>query len=115
MRCCSCFVLGCGLVLPTLAPAQSRNARTVEGRVLRAAATAPVPVTGQWVVLHRVGSDHSAPLDSVRTDRAGRYRIRYTLTGDPDALYFVSSRYSGIAYFSPPLRTPTVRGGDADV
>jgi hypothetical protein len=27
----------------------------------------------------------------------------------------VSARYGGIAYFSPPLRSDTVRGGDADV
>lgn len=75
----------------------------------------PLPVAAQWVVLHRVGSDQSAPLDSVRTDRAGRYRFRYALSGDPGALYFVSAKYDGIAYFSPPLRSPTVRGGDADV
>ncbi|HEY8175974.1 MAG TPA: hypothetical protein VIF32_09795, partial [Gemmatimonadaceae bacterium] len=35
--------------------------------------------------------------------------------GAEDALYFVSSRYDGIAYFSPPLRADTIRGGDADV
>lgn len=87
-----------------------------EGRVQRAADDGrPVPVSGQWVVMHRVGSDRSAPLDSTRTDRAGRYRIKYVRSGDPDALYFVSARFDGIAYFSAPLRTPTVRGGDADI
>jgi hypothetical protein len=74
-----------------------------------------MPVAGQWVVLHRVGSDRSAPLDSAKTDRGGRYRIRYARSGDPDALYFVSARYDGIAYFSAPLRAPIVRGGDADI
>lgn len=90
----------------------------VEGHVTRPSAEAggrPVPVARQWVVLHRVGSDHAAPLDSMRTDRSGRYRFRYSPSGDPDALYFVSARYGGIAYFSPPLRGATVRGGDADV
>lgn len=100
--------------------AESRAPRTesriAEGRVSRAADDGrPVPVAALWVVLHRVGSDRSAPLDSLRTDRAGRYRIRYSISGDPGALYFVSAKYDGIAYFSAPLRTPSVRGGDADI
>lgn len=76
----------------------------------------PVPVAGQWVVLHRVATAGGAPLDSMRTNSAGRYRIRYTAdVADADALYFVSARYAGIAYFTPPLRGPRVSGGDADV
>jgi hypothetical protein len=87
----------------------------VEGRVSRATQARPIPVAGQWVVLHRVGADRSAPLDSVRTDRAGTYRFRYQRTGDPNALYFVSARFAGIAYFSTPLRIARVSGGDADI
>ena len=76
----------------------------------------PVGVARQWVVLHRVGTSGGAPVDSVQTARDGRYRISYRAdASDPDALYFVSSRYAGIAYFSPPLRNPRVAGGDADV
>lgn len=98
------------------AAAQNAAERVAEGRVSRAVEQgAPPPVAGQWVVMHRVGSDRSAPLDSVRTDRNGRYRIRYRISGDPDALYFLSARYDGIAYFSPPLRLPRVAGGDADI
>lgn len=74
-----------------------------------------MPVAGQWVVLHRVGSDRAAPLDSVRSGPDGRFRFRYAPSGAEDALYFVSSRHQGIAYFSPPLRTIVVRGGDADI
>ena len=74
-----------------------------------------MPVAGQWVVLHRVGSDRAGPLDSVRSAANGRFRLRYARSGAEDALYFVSARYHGIAYFSPPLRADTVRGGDADV
>lgn len=103
------FVLALALQDPLPIPA------TVEGRVTRATAERPIPVSGQWVVLHRVGSDRSAPLDSVRTDRAGIYRFRYERTGDPNALYFVSARFSGIAYFSTPMRTPRVRGGEGDI
>ncbi len=75
----------------------------------------PRPVAGQWIVLHRVGSDRAAPIDSVRSAADGRFRFRYTPFGDPDALYFISAHYGGIAYFSPPLRADTVRGDDADV
>ena len=94
----------------------AQGARIAEGRVRRPGAKGePEPVAGQWVILHRVGSDKAAPLDSARSDRTGRFRIRYTPFGASDAIYFVSSRYNGIAYFSPPLRADTVRGGDADV
>lgn len=74
-----------------------------------------MPVAGQWVVLHRVGADRAAPLDSVRSGADGGYRFRYALSGRPDALYFVSSTYRGIAYFSAPLRAAVERGGDADL
>lgn len=101
------------LALPAAAAAQARLA---EGQVLRAVdGSAPAPVAGQWVVLHRVGSDAAGPVDSARTGANGRFRFRYAATGSPDALYFMSAHYAGIAYFSPPLRSATVRGGDADV
>ncbi|MGH7679440.1 MAG: hypothetical protein ACRENU_13295 [Gemmatimonadaceae bacterium] len=106
----------CSVAQLSVAPSASAQDRIAEGRVNSAAADGrPIPVPRQWVVLHRVGNDRSAPLDSTRTDANGRYRIRYRLFGDPEAIYFVSARYAGIAYFSPPLRVPVVRGGDADV
>src|SRR5688572_27594903 len=81
-------------------------ARIAEGQVLRAVEGGDaVAVTGQWVVLHRVGADRAGPLDSARTGAGGRFRFRYAATGAPDALYFVSATYGGIAYFSPPLRS----------
>jgi hypothetical protein len=87
-----------------------------EGRVSRPAEGGrPTPVRGQWVVLHRVGSDRAAPLDSVRSRADGSFRFRYRPFGARDALYFVSATYNGIAYFSPPLRSDSVSGGDADV
>jgi hypothetical protein len=49
----------------------------------------------------------------MRTRADGRYDFRYRLTGRPDAVYFVSAQYAGIAYFGPLLRTPHVRGDDA--
>jgi hypothetical protein len=104
-----------GFVAVSAAPVQAQ-ARLAEGRLLRATESGrPVPVAGEWIVLHRVGTDRAAPLDSMRSGRDGRFRFRYAMTGDPQALYFVSARYEGIAYFSPPLRADTVRGDDADI
>lgn len=113
------------LARPQPVPAQSAPTRpapprvfVAEGRVTRPAGgqgSAPVAVPGVWVVLHRVGSDRAAPLDSVRTGAGGRFRFAYQPSGSRDALYFLSSRYAGIAYFSPPLRDARVRGGDADI
>lgn len=83
--------------------------------MLRPGESRPAPVAGQWVILHRVGTDRAGPLDSVRSDAAGRFRFRFRRSGSPDALYFVSSTYRGIAYFSSPLRAAVTRGGDADL
>ena len=88
----------------------------MEGRILRPDSSGePRPLAGQWVVLHRVGSDRAGPLDSVRSGATGAFRFRYRTSGSPEALYFVSSMYRGIAYFSPPLRSAVVRGGDGDI
>jgi len=98
--------------------AQQSAERIAEGRVTRPSPGPegrPVPVVGQWVVLHRVGSDRAGPLDSVKSGPNGHFRLRYSASGSEDALYFVSSRFRGIAYFSPPLRAAVVRGGDADI
>lgn len=85
--------------------------RTVSGRVVRPGPDGLLPVPRSWVTLHRVAPDSSGPLDSVRTDAAGRYVARYRPTAD-DAVYFASSMYGGIAYFTPPL-PPADAGGDA--
>lgn len=103
-----------GLWTAGAAPAQTGDS-IAEGRVRRPGDQRPEPVAGQWVVLHRVGTDRAGPLDSIRSDAAGRFRFRYRRSGSPDALYFVSSTYRGIAYFSSPLRTAVARGGDADL
>jgi hypothetical protein len=51
----------------------------------------------------------------VRTDARGGYRFAYRRWGDPTALYFTAAVYRGIAYFSAPLRQPTVKGDDAEI
>jgi len=73
------------------------------------------PVSGAWVVLHRVGPDRAGPLDSVRSDSRGRYSFSYVRTGSEDAIYFVSASHDGIAYFTPPLAEGKVSGDDGDI
>ncbi len=99
---------------PEAAPADTAR-RLVEGRVLRATTAEPRPVSGIWVVLHRVGSDTAGPVDSARSRADGSYRIGYQLSGAGTAIYFVSADYAGIAYFSAPLREPVVRGEAAEL
>ena len=71
------------------------------------------PIANQWVILHRVGHDRAGPLDSVRTTPAGAFNFQYRVSGDSDAVYFVSTSYDGVAYYTAPLRAPIVRGDDA--
>jgi hypothetical protein len=73
------------------------------------------PVSGAWVVLHRVGPDRAGPLDSVQSDARGHYVFNYTRTGSSDAVYFVSAFYDGIAYFTPPLAEGKVSGDDGEI
>lgn len=70
------------------------------------------PVSGAWVVLHRVGPDRAGPLDSLRSDARGRYRFEYVRSGSEDAVYFVSAMHGGVAYLTPPLMEPKI-GGEA--
>lgn len=74
-----------------------------------------VPVSGAWVVLHRVGPDQAGPLDSLRSDASGRYTFRYLRSGSDDAVYFVSAMHGGIAYFTPPLTERRTGGRAAEI
>ena len=87
----------------------------VEGRVVRPSERGEVPVPDVMVTIHRVASDSAGPIDSIRTDAAGRYAFHFRRWGNADALYFAASVYRGIAYFSAPLRGGAVRGDDAEI
>jgi hypothetical protein len=91
------------------------TARSVDGRIVRGTRKGQVPLVNQWVVLHRVGPDKAGPLDSVRTAAGGAYHIRYHTSGDTSALYFASTSYGGVAYFTSPLRAAAVKGDDATI
>jgi hypothetical protein len=73
------------------------------------------PVSGAWVVLHRVGPDRAGPLDSIQSDSRGRYSFNYQRTGSEDAVYFVSASHDGIAYFTPPLPEGRISGDDGEI
>ena len=88
-------------------PALAQGLRAA-GRVLRAGETDSVPLTGTWVVLHEVTMQGGGPVDSVRTDPAGRYRLGVARS-DSAALYMVSATYQGVTYFSDALHARQVR------
>lgn len=88
------------------AAAQQRgrpSAALATGDVRHVTPTDSLPVRNALVVLHRVFADgQGGAVDSAVTDRQGRFRIPFR--PDTMALFLVSTRYSGIEYFSPPIR-----------
>ena len=92
---------------------------TVAGQVQKGKRAGPLPVPNQWVVVHRIASDstgkvNGGPLDSARTDNAGRFRIRYPHFGE-QATYIAITTYEGVSYISSPFNRPTVTGDDAAI
>jgi hypothetical protein len=71
------------------------------------------PLAGTWVVLHQISMMGAGPLDSMRTDAAGRWRLPVPKV-DTSAVYVVSAFRDGVAYFSPPLRIEPGRAASAD-
>ena len=71
--------------------------------MLRARAADSVPLPGVRVVLHRVGRAEQGPVDSTLADARGRFLFRFT--ADTTAIYLLSARHDGIAYFASPVHT----------
>ena len=94
------------MLLVGLPTALYSQAVSVSGRVLRGGRDT-VPVANTWVVLHRQTREGAGPVDSVRSDSRGRYRM---MLRNPDSTsgYVLSVWYDSIAYFSLPL-TVTAR------
>lgn len=76
---------------------------TIAGTVTHGGGPTRQPLAGRWAVLHQITAQGGAPLDSTRTDAAGRYRFRLP-TVDTAAVYLVSTDWHGIGYFSAPAR-----------
>ncbi len=90
-------------------------AAVVAGRVVTPGTDREIGIPGVMVTVHRVGPDSAGALDSVRTDAAGRYTIRYRRFGSDEAVYFAAALHHGIAYFSAPLRGARANGDDAEI
>jgi hypothetical protein len=105
----------CSLAVLLLQGAILPDTQHVSGRVLRPGDRTMIPVSGAWVVLHRVGPDRAGPLDSLRSDANGRYTFRYLRSGSDDAVYFVSAMHGGIAYFTPPLTERRIGGRAGEI
>ncbi len=73
----------------------------MSGRVLRGGRDT-IPLASAWVVLHKVTRETGGPVDSVRTDPRGRYRIELR-NPDSAGVYVVSAWFDSLAYFSLPL------------
>ena len=78
----------------------SAQGATVTGRVVLGSPGRPV--AGRFVVLHRITMGDGGPVDSVRTDASGRWRMRVAEV-DSTAVYVVSAEHDSLAYFSLPL------------
>lgn len=73
----------------------------------------PSPLAGTWVVLHQITMAGGGPLDSMRTQAGGRWRLRVPRV-DTMAVYVASAFRDGVAYFSRPLRIEPGRSTSAD-
>jgi hypothetical protein len=85
------------------------------GRVVTPGSDREIGLPGIMVTVHRVGPDSAGPLDSARTDAAGRYSIRYRRFGSEEAVYFAAALHHGIAYFSSPLRGARANADDGEI
>jgi hypothetical protein len=83
--------------LPTAGTLRAQSA-VAAGRVLLVRDGDSLSLPDAKVVLHRVGRERQGPIDSTRTDRAGRFQLRYR--SDTTAVFLLSSSYAGIQYFS---------------
>ena len=103
----------CALLAPAAAPqaprstpaaaAQARGPLVLAGRAIRVTLGGDsVPFAGAFLVGHHVGAQGPGPVDSVRSDAAGRFRI-VVPRPDTGGVYVVSTRYRDIGYFGEPV------------
>jgi len=95
------------LLAALAAPLAAQRQAIASGTVLRTGAQDTLPLAGAKVVLHRIGRDTQAPLDSTRTDARGRFRFRYA--ADTSAIFLLSTNHADIEYFSDPVRASAER------
>ncbi len=88
------------LSVPAAASAQGFR---VTGTVFRVSGPDTTALQNQWVLFHSIALEGGAPLDSVRSDRRGRY-VFGIAERDSLAAYLVSVEHQGIGYFSEGVR-----------
>ncbi|TMG80283.1 MAG: carboxypeptidase regulatory-like domain-containing protein, partial [Betaproteobacteria bacterium] len=69
----------------------------MSGRVLLGRARDTVPLANAMVVIHHVTRENAGPVDSMRSDARGRYRIELR-NPDSSGAYVVSVWYDSLAY-----------------
>lgn len=94
------LLAACAFTLATRAAAQDSAGR-VPGRIL-GPDNAPIP--GQTVVLHRVQAAAGATVGETVTADDGTFALEVPAASDPEALYFVATRYAGELYIGAPFR-----------
>jgi hypothetical protein len=92
----------------------AQQPRRVSGVIERTTEDSTLPMRNAWVVLHRVGRGSAGPVDSMRSDAKGRYAFQYRSTQD-SAVYFASTKHSGVAYFTAPFMGDEVSGDAATI
>ncbi len=84
---------------------------SLSGRARHVTARDTVPAAGLMVVAHAVSQAKQGPIDSMRTDAAGRFHFRVARP-DSSAVYVVSASWDGIGYFSNPIEGQDRTGND---
>ncbi len=92
-----------GLAALGLATVVEAQGFRVTGRAVHVAGSDTTALAGEWAVLHQIGPEGGAAVDSQRTNRAGRYVLRAPAL-DTTASYLVSVHYGGINYFGNAFR-----------
>ncbi|MEW5916934.1 MAG: hypothetical protein AB1762_11035 [Gemmatimonadota bacterium] len=103
------------LAVISAAPLAAQHSRAVSGRVVVQRGPLAQPLAGQYVTLHRVGSDTAGAIDSVRSDARGRYRFAFQPFGAEGAVYFAAVVFGGVAYFTAPLGAAQTEGENAEI
>lgn len=89
-------------VLPSYRLSAQSQPLTLAGRLVLARGADSIPVRGAYVVAHAISTRNQGPVDSVRSDAAGRFRLTVRRP-DSATVYVVSALHHGIGYFSEPF------------
>ena len=94
----------CLSVCPSVRLSAQSPTFTITGRLLRIRNADTTALPNQWVVAHRIGQAVQGPVDSMRSDAAGRFRFTLPPPDTSDVIV-VSTRHHGIGYFSEPVQS----------